>query len=99
MLGHFGGLYPVDVRGRAYLAAHQPAQAAAEYQKILDHRGVAMADPVSSLAHLQLARAFVQAGDVARAEAAYQNFLALWKRADNDLPVLADARTELAILK
>jgi len=58
-----------------------------------------MADPVGSLAHLQLARAFVQAGDTAKAKAAYQDFLALWKRADTDLPVLADAQKELANLK
>jgi tetratricopeptide (TPR) repeat protein len=99
MHGRFGGLYPVEARGKAYLAAHQPAQAAAEFQKILDHRGVAMADPVSALAHLQLARAFRQAGDVAKAKAAYQDFLAIWQRADDDLPVLADARNELAALK
>jgi len=97
--GRFGGLYPVDVRGKAYLAAHQSARAAAEFQKILDHRGIALADPVSSLAHLEQARAYRQAGDTAKAKGAYQEFLTLWKRADPDLPVLKAAQVEAASLQ
>lgn len=97
--GRFGGLYLVDVRGKAYLAAHQPAQAAAEFQKILENRGVALADPVSSLAHLELARAYKQAGDTAKAKTAYKEFLALWKSADPDLPVLKAAQAEAAALQ
>lgn len=97
--GRFGGLYLVDVRGKAYFAAHQPAQAAVEFQKILQNRAVALADPVTSLAHLQLARAFVRAGEVAKAQAAYRQFLIVWKRADSDLPPLREAQAELSALK
>ncbi len=97
--GNFGGLYPVDARGKAYLAAHQPAQAAAEFQKILDHRGIALADPVSSLAHLEQARAYRQAGDTAKAKTAYQDFLTLWKDADPDIPILKQAKAEYAKLQ
>jgi eukaryotic-like serine/threonine-protein kinase len=96
--GHYGGLYPVYVRGEAYLAAHQGAEAAAEFQKILDNRNIAYADPIGALAHLQLARAFVLMGDNARAKTAYQDFLTLWKGADADIPVLAEARKEFARL-
>jgi serine/threonine protein kinase/Tfp pilus assembly protein PilF len=97
--GRFGGLYLVDVRGMAYLASHQLAQAAAEFQTILQHRAVALADPVTSLAHLQLARAFVQAGEVVKAKAAYAEFLKVWERADRDLRPLREAQAELAALK
>jgi serine/threonine protein kinase/Tfp pilus assembly protein PilF len=99
MHGNFGGLYPVDARGKAYLAAHQPAQAAAEFQKILDHHWIALADPVTALAHLEQARAYRQAGDTAKAKAAYRDFLELWKRADSDIPVLKAAQREAAALQ
>jgi Tfp pilus assembly protein PilF len=89
----------VDVRGKAYLAAQQPAQAAGEFQKILDHRWIALADPVAVLAHLEQARAYRQAGDTAKAKAAYREFLVLWKRADADLPVLKAAQAEAAALQ
>ena len=92
--GDFGGLYPVDARGKAYLAAHQPAQAAAEFQKILDHHWIALADPVTVLAHLGLARAYRQAGDKAKAKAASKEFLVLWNRADPDIPILQQAKAE-----
>jgi hypothetical protein len=95
----FGGLYPVYVRGEAYLAAHQGAEAAAEFQKIPDHFGVVGADPVGALAYLQLGRAFVMSGDMANAMTAYQKFLALWKDADPELPILQQARTEYARLQ
>jgi serine/threonine protein kinase/tetratricopeptide (TPR) repeat protein len=94
--GSFGELYPVYVRGEAYLAAHQGAQAAAEFQKILDHRGIVANDPIGALARLQLGRAFVLSGDTAKAKAAYQDFLTLWKDADPDIPALRQARAELA---
>ncbi len=97
--GNFGAFYPVYVRGEAYLAAHQGAEAAAEFQKILDHRGIVLSDPVGALAHLQLARAFAESGDKTRARAAYQDFLTLWIAADSDIPVLKKAKSEYAKLQ
>jgi len=91
-----GNLYPAYVRGLAYLAAHQGSEAAAEFQKILDHRGIVVSDPIGSLAHLQLARAYALSGDKAKAKSAYQDFLALWKDADPDIPVLKQAKAESA---
>lgn len=95
---NFGALYPVYERGEAYLAIRRGAEAAVEFQKILDHRGIAGSDPIGALAHLQLARAYVLAGDLVRAKSAYQNFLALWRNADPDTPVLKQARAEYAKL-
>ena len=86
------------VRGEALLAAHQPAEAAAEFQKILDHRGIVGADPIGALAHLQLGRTFALSGDKTRAKAAYQDFLALWKDADPDIAILSQAKSEYAKL-
>jgi len=97
--GFFGTLYPVYVRGEAYLAAQRGAEAAAEFQKILDHRGVVVSDPIGALAHLQLGRAFVLSGDKTKAKAAYQDFLTLWNDADSDIPILKKAKTEYAILQ
>jgi DNA-binding winged helix-turn-helix (wHTH) protein/Tfp pilus assembly protein PilF len=96
--GLFGALYPVYVRGLAYLAAHQGAEAAIEFQKILDHRGIVASDPVGALVHLQIGRAFALSGDKAKAKTAYQDFLTLWKDADPDIPVFREARAELAKL-
>src|ERR1022692_3154882 len=96
--GFFGTLYPVYVRGEAYLAAHQGAQAAAEFQKILNHRGIVVSDPIGALAHLQLGRAFALSGDKTKARTAYQDFLALWKDANPDIPILKQAKTEYARL-
>jgi tetratricopeptide (TPR) repeat protein len=95
----FGGLYPVYVRGEAFLAAHQGAEAAAEFQKLLDHRGIVLADPVGALAHLQLGRAYVLSGDKIKAKAAYQDFLTLWKDADPGVPILKQAQAEYAKLQ
>jgi eukaryotic-like serine/threonine-protein kinase len=95
----FGGLYPVYVRGEAFLAAHQGAEAAAEFQKILDRRGIVLADPVGALAHLQLGRAYVLSGDKIKAKAAYQDFLNLWKDADPGVPILKQAQAEYAKLQ
>ena len=97
--GFFGALYPVYVRGEAYLASHQGAQAAEEFQKILDRRGVVVSDPIGALAHLQLGRALALAGDRMKAKAAYQDFLALWKDADPAIPILKEARAESAKLE
>jgi len=95
----FGGLYPAYVRGEAYLAERQGAPAAAEFQKILDHRGIVAGDPVGAVARLQLGRAFALSGDMAKAKSAYQDFLTLWKDADPDIPILQQAKTEYARLK
>jgi len=94
--GHFGALYPVYVRGQAYLAAHQGAGAATEFRKILDHRGIIVSDPVGAVARLQLGRAFALSGEKTKAKAAYQDFLTLWKDADPDIPILKQAKAEYA---
>ena len=92
-------LYPVYVRAEAYLAAHQGSEAATEFQKIIDHRGIVLNEPIGALAHLGLARAHVLQGDTAKARAAYQDFLTLWKDADADIPVFIAAKAEYAKLK
>jgi eukaryotic-like serine/threonine-protein kinase len=92
-------LYPVYVRGEAYLAAHKGQEAAAEFQKILDHRGIVLNEPIGALAHLQLGRAFALQGDTAKARAAYQDFLTLWKDADPDIPIFKQAKAEYAKLR
>jgi eukaryotic-like serine/threonine-protein kinase len=92
-------LYPVYVRGEAYLAAHQGREAAAEFQKILDHRGIVLNEPIGALAHLQLGRAYRMQGDTARSRAAYQDFLTLWKDADPEIPILKRAKAEYAKLQ
>jgi tetratricopeptide (TPR) repeat protein len=92
-------LYPVYVRGEVYLAAHQGSKAAAEFQKILDHRGIVWNSPIGALAHLQLGRAYVMAGDTIKAKAAYKDFLALWKDADPDIPLLKEAKAEYGKLE
>jgi eukaryotic-like serine/threonine-protein kinase len=97
--GFFGALYPVYVRGMAYLAAKQGAEAAVEFQKILDHRGIVLSDPIGALARLQLGRAYALAGDTAKAKAAYQDFLTLWKDADPNVPILKQANAEYARLR
>ena len=94
----FGGLYPAYVRGQAYLQAGRGRDAAAEFQKVLDHRGIVLADPIGALAHLQLGRAFALFGDKLKAKAAYEDFLGLWKNADDHIPVLARAKSEYANL-
>jgi len=94
--GHYylGGLHSAYVRGEALLAMHRYAEAAAEFQKILDHRGLVGLDPIGALAHLQLGRTFGLSGDMAKAKASYEAFLALWKDADPDIPVLKSAKGE-----
>jgi len=94
-----GALYPVYVRGQAYLAAHKGSEAAAEFQKILDHRGIVWNKPIGALAHLGLARAYALQGDTAKARVAYQDFLTLWKDADPDIPIFIAAKAEYAKLK
>ncbi|MGC2110319.1 MAG: protein kinase [Candidatus Korobacteraceae bacterium] len=98
-VGFFGSLYPIYVRGLAFLATRQGSEAAAEFQKILDHRGIVVSDPIGALAHLQLGRALVLSGDTAKAKTAYEDFLTLWKNADPDIPILRQARAEYAKLQ
>ena len=98
-VGFVGTFYPIYVRGLAYLAAHRGADAAAEFQRILDHRGIVVADPIGALARLQLGRAFLLAGDKSKARTSYQEFLALWKDADPDIPILKQAQAEYAGLR
>jgi tetratricopeptide (TPR) repeat protein/predicted Ser/Thr protein kinase len=92
-------LYAVYLRGEAYLMLHRGNEAAAEYQKILAHRGLMFNYQNGALAHLGLARAYALQGDTAKAKAAYQDFLTLWKDADPDIPVLVAAKSEYAKLK
>jgi tetratricopeptide (TPR) repeat protein len=93
-LAFFGSLYPVYARGEAYLAAHKSAEAAAEFQKILHHRGLVLADPMGARARLELGRAWAASGDTVKAREAYQDFLTLWKDADPDIPILRQAKAE-----
>ena len=96
-LGEYAGLTPVYVRGEAYLQTHDGSKAAEEFQKILNHRG---SDPFDyALAHLGLGRAYALSGDTAKARTAYQDFFALWKDADPDIPILKQAKAEYAKLQ
>jgi hypothetical protein len=92
-------LYPVYVRGLAYLSAKNGTEAATEFQKILKHRGIVQTEPIGSLAQLGLARAHALQGDVLKAKAASQDFLTLWENADHDIPILIAAKSEYAKLK
>ena len=87
------------MRGQAYLATREGSKAAIEFQKVLDHRGVVVNGPIGALAHLQLGRAYAMQGDTAKAKAAYQDFLTLWKDADPDIPILKSAKREYADLQ
>jgi predicted Zn-dependent protease len=92
-------LYPVYVRGLAYLSAKQGTQAVTEFQKVLTHRGIVQTEPIGSLAQLGLARAYALQGDAVKARAAYQDFLTLRKDADPDIPILKQAKAEYAKLQ
>jgi tetratricopeptide (TPR) repeat protein len=96
---YLGGLHSAYVRGEALVAAHRYVEAAAEFQKVLDHRGIVGADPIGALAHLQLGRTFALAGDQVKAKRAYGDFLTLWKDADSDIPILVQANAEYARLQ
>src|SRR5215469_4160355 len=87
------------VRAEAYLKAREGRTAAAEYQKILDHRGVSPTSPLYSLARVGLARAYVLEGDTAKARTAFQDFFAVWKDSDPDIPILKQAKAEYAKLQ
>jgi hypothetical protein len=87
------------MRGQAHLDAHQGNEAAAEYQKILDHRGIVISDPIGALAHLQLGRAYALTTDKQKARMAYNDFLTLWKDANPNIPILKEAKAEYAKLQ
>ncbi len=91
-------LYPVYVRGEAYLAAGQGVPAAAEFQRILSWPGVVVNEPIGALAHLGLGRSYALAGDTTKSRVAYNDFLTLWKDADADIPILKEAKAEYAKL-
>ena len=91
--------WPQYLRGLAYLKLKSGNEAAAEFQKILDNRGQAPISALYPLAHLGLARAAALTGDMSKSRKAYQDFLALWKDADSDLPVLQEAKQEYEKLK
>jgi eukaryotic-like serine/threonine-protein kinase len=93
----YGAMYPVYVRGEAFLAEHKGVEAAAEFQKVIDHRGIVLADPTAAVARLEIGRAWHLAGDDTKARAAYREFLALWTNAD-ELPILKQAKAEYAKL-
>jgi eukaryotic-like serine/threonine-protein kinase len=92
-------LYPAYIRGEAFLLLHNGADAAAQFQKFLDHWNIAADCPLAALAHLQLGRAYAMQGDIHKAKAAYQDFVTLWKDADPDIPILKQAKAEYARLQ
>src|SRR5271170_452054 len=94
----FTAIAPAYVRGLLYLQQRQGAQAAAEFQKLIDHRGIVANSPLAALARLGLARAYAAQGDAAKARTAYQDFFAIWKDADPTIPVLLAAKSEYAKL-
>ena len=91
-----GMMYPVYLRGEAYLNARRGQEAAVEFQKIVNHRGLILNFPLGALAHLGLGRAYSLENDAAKARENYQIFLSLWKDADPDIPILKQAKTEYA---
>ena len=94
-----GMMYPAYLRGQAYLLAHRGKEAAAEFQRIIDHRGIVLNFPLGALAHVGLGRAYALQGDTAKSRAAYQDFFTLWKDADPDIPILKQAKAEYAKLQ
>jgi serine/threonine protein kinase/tetratricopeptide (TPR) repeat protein len=97
--GWFDRYLSAYLRGQAFLDAHRGQEAVAEFQKILDHRGVVLNSVIGALSHLQVGRAYAMAGDTAKARAAYQDFLTLWKDADPGIPILKQAKAEYAKLE
>jgi hypothetical protein len=97
--GAAGPMYPAHVRGEAFLALRRGKEATAEFQKVVDHRGVLLNNVLGALAYLGLGRAYVPEGDTAKAHAAYQEFLTLWKDADPEIPILIAAKAEYAKLQ
>ena len=95
----FNGVYPAYIRGFAYLQLGEGRLAAAEFQKLLDHKGLVGTDVIGVLAHLQIARAQKMMGDEASARKSYEDFLARWKDAEPDIPILIAAKSEYAKLR
>lgn len=95
----FGNFNPVYARGQALLAAGRPAEATAEFNKIITHRGLLMVDPLDAIARLQLARAYIKMGDASKAKAAYEVLFSIWTDADPDMPLVKQARAEFAELQ
>src|SRR5207248_2019617 len=93
------GLYPAFIRGLAYLQLGEGRLAAAEFQKLVDHRGLVGRDVIGALAHLQMARAQKMMGDNASARKSYEEFLIIWKDADPDVPIYQQAKAEYARLE
>jgi hypothetical protein len=98
---HFnsGLCLPVYIRGQAYLLQHQSAAAVSQFQRILDHRSIVLNSPTAALARLGLARSYALESDTAKTRGAYQDFFALWKDADPDIPILKEAKAEYAKLQ
>jgi len=94
-----GTLYPAYLRGQAYLLAHNGTAAAAEFQKLLDHRGIVTNVVTGALAHVQIGRAYMMSGDKGMAQSAYRDFFALWNDSDSNIPILKEARAEYAKLR
>jgi len=94
-----GTYWAISVRGEAYLRSHDGARAALEYQKIIDHRGINPVSPFLSLARLGMGRSYALQGDLEKAKSNYQDFFALWKDADPDVPILKTAKAEYEKLK
>jgi serine/threonine protein kinase/tetratricopeptide (TPR) repeat protein len=96
---YLGTMYPVYVRGQAFLALHNAKDGVKEFEKILTHKGIAANYPFGAFAHLQIGRAYAMERDNAKAKVAYQDFLTLWKDADPDIPILKQAKAEYAKLQ
>jgi eukaryotic-like serine/threonine-protein kinase len=97
--GAAGPMYPAYLRGEAFLTLRRGKEATAEFQKVVDHRGVVLNNVLGALAYLGLGRAYVLTGETAKAHTAYQEFLTLWKDADPDIPILIAAKAEYAKLQ
>jgi len=97
----YGNMYPLYVRGLAYLALHRDEDAAAEFARLIAHPGLAAGDPVDAAARRQLARAWAHApvGEKSKAKSAYDDFFTIWKNADPDIPILKQAKAEYALLR
>jgi hypothetical protein len=95
----YGNMYPIYVRGLAFMAAHRDAEAVVEFTRLIAHRGLAAGDPVEALARRQLARALAAGPDKSKSKAAYDDILAVWKNADAGLPILKEVKEEYARLQ
>jgi hypothetical protein len=97
--GFNGSLYTVYVRGLVYLAERKGMEAAAEFEKVLNHRGIVVYDPIGAVSRWRLGQAYALAGDVLLSKAAYDDFLTLWRNADPEIPILKKVRSERAALQ